>query len=116
MTDFIIVIVLTIAVLLGLRSGVKHFKGEGGCCGGGDYKPRKKKLSAIVGRKTMIIEGMSCQHCENRVHEAINSIPGASADVSFRKGRAVVSMERELEDDVLRAAVEKAGYKVKEIR
>lgn len=116
MTDAIIIAVLAVAVLLGVRSGVKHFRGEGGCCGGGSYKARKKKLHSVVGKKTLIVEGMTCQHCENRVQEAINRIPGASADVSFRKGRAVVSVAREISEDTLKEAVEKAGYHVTEIR
>lgn len=116
MTDLIIISILAAAVLLGIRSGVKHFKGEGGCCGGGTYKPRKKKLASVMGKKTLLIEGMTCQHCENRVHEAINRIPGASAQVSHLRGRAVVEMEQMISDETLKEAVEKAGYRVTEIR
>ena len=116
MTDLIIIAVLAVAVLLGVRSGVKHFRGEGGCCGGGTYKPRKKKLDSVIDKKTLIIEGMTCQHCENRVHEAINRIPGASAEVNFRKRRAVVSMSQTISAATLMETVEKAGYHVTEIR
>ena len=48
MSDVIIIIVLAAAIALGVRESVKHFKGEGGCCGGGSsYKPKKKKLMSM---------------------------------------------------------------------
>jgi len=115
-TDIMILLLLAVAVGFGVRSAIQHFRGKGGCCGGGDYKPRKKKLEQVAAKKTMCISGMSCEHCQNRVMEALNNLEGVSAVVSFRKGTAVVSMERMVEDGVLKAAVEKAGYMVTEIR
>ena len=47
-----------------------------------------------------------------RVHEAINALEGASAAVSHKKGTAVVSMSRPIEDEVIKQAIEKAGYMV----
>ena len=49
-TENIILLVLVVVVVaIGLWSTVRHFRGKGGgCCGGGDYKPRKKKLSHAV--------------------------------------------------------------------
>lgn len=35
MTDAIIISILLIFVIIGICSSIKHFKGEGGCCGGG---------------------------------------------------------------------------------
>ena len=112
MTDLIIFLILVVVLIIGARATVKHFKGEGSCCGGGTYKPRKKKLDNVVAKKTFSVEGMTCQHCENRVHEAINAIQGASAQVSHKKGTAVVSMSEPIEDGVIKAAIEKAGYMV----
>lgn len=87
MADIIIIGVLLIAVFFGARATLKHFKGEGACCGGATYKPTARKLDKVVAHKTFVIDGMSCQNCENRVHEAINSIEGVSAAVSYRKAR-----------------------------
>lgn len=42
MTDFIIIAIIIVAVGLGIRSTMKHFKGQGGCCGGSSYKTKKK--------------------------------------------------------------------------
>jgi len=70
----------------------------------------------VTGRKTVSIEGMKCQHCVNRVMEALNSIDGASAVVKLKKGVAIVSMEHPITDEELRDAVQFAGYTVTEIR
>ena len=35
MTDIIVILVIAVFVLLGVKSTIKHFKGEGACCGGG---------------------------------------------------------------------------------
>ena len=46
-TENIILLVLVVVVVaIGLWSTVRHFRGKGGgCCGGGDYKPRKNAES-----------------------------------------------------------------------
>ena len=65
-----------------------------------------------MGKKTVKIQGMHCDHCVASVTEAINSIDGASAKVDLKKEEAVVSYDRTLDDDKIRKAVEKAGFKV----
>ena len=115
MADLIIIVIIAAALAVGLRSTIKHFQGKSSCCGGGSYTPRKKKLHTVVEKKTLCISGMSCERCQNRVMEALNDIEGASATVSFKKGTAVVAMEHRIENDVLKAAVQKAGYMVTDI-
>ena len=50
------------------------------------------------------------------VMEAIDKIEGASAKVNLKKEEAVVSYDREIDDDNLKKAVEEAGFKVVDIR
>lgn len=117
MEDMVIIGILVVLIIIGIHSSIKHFKGEGGCCGGGSsVKPKKKKLKNIIGKKTVIIEGMSCEHCKNRVEISINEIGGAAAKVNLSKKEAVVSMETEISDEQIRTVIEKAGYTVIEIR
>ena len=67
--------------------------------------------------KTMKIEGMMCGHCEARVKKTLESIPGVSeAAVSHEKGTAVVTLDGEVADQVLKKAVEDQDYQVVEIR
>ncbi len=117
MVNEIIIAVLLILVCTGIRSGTKHFKGRGGCCGGSSQvRVKKKKLKNIIGHKRVLIEGMTCEHCKNRVENALNSLEGASAKVNLKKKTAVVSVEKEVEDMQIQKAVEQAGYKVIQIQ
>ena len=43
MVNEIIIAVLLILVFTGIRSGTKHFKGQGGCCGGSSKIRTKRK-------------------------------------------------------------------------
>lgn len=117
MTDIIIIAILAVVMLVGLRSTIKHFKGEGGCCGGGSsVKVKKKKLKKVIAQKTIIIEGMTCEHCKSRVERFLNEMSGVSATVNLKKKQAVVAMEREISDDEFRTLIEKAGYEVVEVQ
>lgn len=71
MENFIIICLLIIAVGLAIIPTIRHFKGHGGCCGGSSYKPKKKKLKRVIQKKTFKVEGMHCEHCSNRVMEAV---------------------------------------------
>ena len=53
--------------------------------------------------------------CVNRVMRALNKIDGVSANVSLKGKRAVVSYDREIDVNVLKKAVEDAGYTVESI-
>ena len=116
MTDFIILAIIAVIFIIGLRSTAKHFRGEGGCCGGSTYKAKKKKLNTVTSKRILQVEGMSCQNCVNRVMEAINSLDGASAIVNLKKSQVTVSMDHPIEYDVIKAAIERAGYTVTSLR
>lgn len=63
--------------------------------------------------KTITIEGMMCGHCEATVKKALEALEGViSADVSHDKGTAVVTLEKDVADDILTKAVEDKDYKV----
>ena len=62
--------------------------------------------------KTMKIEGMSCGHCSARVEKALNAIDGVSAAVDLESKTASITLPKEVSDDILRKAVEDAGYDV----
>ena len=66
--------------------------------------------------KTMTIEGMMCTHCEAAVKKALEAVEGvASADVSHEKGTAVVHLSADVDNEVLKKAVEAKDYTVKGI-
>ena len=68
-------------------------------------------------KRTIYIKGMMCSHCEARVKQALEALPEVSAaEVSHKNGTAVVMLRKAAEQDTLRAAVESAGYSVKDIQ
>ena len=120
MVDAIIIVLVIILLFFALKGSLKHFKGESPCCGGGSGNSGKAKTKfldgPVIGKKTLTIEGMHCEHCVKSVTEAIDKIEGASAKVNLKKEEAVVSYDREIDDDDLKKAVEEAGFKVVDIR
>lgn len=112
MGDFIVIGVVFAIVAIGVIYSVKHFKGEGGCCGGGTYKPKRKKLSRVISQKTFKIDGMHCEQCKNRVEKALNDIEGVAGRVNLKKGEATVSYAQEVPDGIIREKLQKAGYTV----
>ena len=83
-----------------------------------DHKIRQKDTDFTVSapgamRKTLHIEGMMCPHCEMRVKQALEAVPGVSeAAASHEKGTAAVTLSAQVDNDALRAAVEAQDYKV----
>ena len=66
--------------------------------------------------KTLTVEGMMCMHCEARVKKALEAIDGVeSAVASHEAGTAVVTLSKDVPDDVLKKAVEDQDYPVKNI-
>ena len=67
-------------------------------------------------KKTMNIEGMMCMHCEATVKKALEALDGVTeAVVSHEAGTAVVEMTEDIDNEVLKKAVEDKDYAVKAI-
>lgn len=81
---------------------------------------RDRKIKNITNKKekntmttTLKINGMMCPHCEATVKTALESIDGVtSAEVSHENGTAVVTLSKEVSEDVLKQAVVDKGYTV----
>jgi len=66
-------------------------------------------------KKIMLVEGMSCQHCVKAVTNALTSLEGVSnVKVDLESKKVEVEGEN-LVDQLLKEAVEDAGYDVVEI-
>ena len=80
-------------------------------------KERKGKgKGEKMSEKTITIEGMHCPHCEATVKKSLEALEGVSeAKVSHEKGNAVVTLDKEVEDSVLKKAVEDKDFKVLDI-
>ena len=74
-------------------------------------KSNKKEKNTMT--TTLKINGMMCPHCEATVKTALESIDGVtSAEVSHESGTAVVTLSKEVNEDVLKKAVVDKGYTV----
>lgn len=63
--------------------------------------------------KVMHIQGMMCEHCEARVKKSLEKLPQVSeAVVSHEKGTAIVTLDADVADAVLKQAVEEQDYEV----
>ena len=75
--------------------------------------PTEKENSAMT--KVMKVEGMMCPHCEMTVKKALEALPQVdSAVASHTDGTATVTLNGDVDDAVLKKAIEDQGYTVKD--
>ena len=75
-------------------------------------KKRSKKEDKTM-KKIMHIEGMMCGHCEAAVKKALEALPQVDeAVVSHEAGKAELTLNTEIADDVLKKTVEDKDYTV----
>ena len=116
MDNYIIIGIIILIAVIAIGTLVKR-SGRKGCCGSGsDYKPKKKKLQAVIATKVFAVDGMHCEKCANRVTEVVNDITGVAGVVDLKKGIVTVSYEQEVADEQIKARIERVGYTVTEIR
>jgi copper chaperone len=99
-------------VVLVIRSYRKKL--ASGCCSASDESVKKNKVadkdkSHYPYEKTLVVDGMVCKNCSARVENALNSIDGVWAEADVSSGRVTVRMKREIEDKVLKKAVNDIG-------
>ncbi len=66
-------------------------------------------------KKTLIVEGMSCGHCEKAVKDALNKLEGVNkVEVDLGEKEVIVEGEN-LDNTLLRETIDEAGYDVVKI-
>ena len=76
-------------------------------------KTKKQNKEETTMTKTIKIEGMMCGHCEATVKKALEALDQVdTAEVSHEAGTAVVTLNSDVSDDVLKKTVEDKDYKV----
>lgn len=75
---------------------------------------KNKSINKKESRKMVIkIKGMMCSHCTGRVSELLNAIDGVSAEVSLDNGgQAVVTLTKDVAEELLVKTITDAGYEV----
>ncbi|MGN0460732.1 MAG: heavy metal translocating P-type ATPase [Ruminococcus sp.] len=89
--------------LVNIRRDKKYRKSKG------NKKEKEKKPMT----KTLNIKGMMCPHCEATVKKALEEIDGViSAEVSHQEGTAIVTLQFDVSENILKQAVIDKGYEV----
>lgn len=115
----LIVAVIAVLVIAGLKETIKHAKGEGACCGGGntasDEEPTVILSGKIVTRMNVYIDGMHCVNCKNSVTRSLQKLDQVSAKVDLKKNMAYVESTRNVGDDEITFAIERLDFNVTRI-
>ncbi len=114
-----IIAVIAVLVIAGLKETIKHAKGEGACCGGGntasDEEPTVILSGKIVTRMNVYIDGMHCMNCKNSVTRSLQKLDQVSAKVDLKKNMAYVESTRNVGDDEITFAIERLDFNVTRI-
>lgn len=129
--------ILGAVILLALANGLRviyraFFKSEAACCdsGGGScegcpanksemqramensYRARVEKIEKFEIQRKIDVDGMTCEHCVANVVRALEKIDGVKvAAASVEKQSAQAGLTKNVPDEILRDAIEKAGYR-----
>ena len=67
--------------------------------------------------KTILIEGMSCNHCKMTVEKVLKNLDGVDdVEVSLEDKKAVIKTNKDVSDEEIRKVIEEEGYEVKDIK
>lgn len=128
MATYILGAIIAVALANGLRIIYNSFfKGEAACCDSGgscagcamrkamdnSYRARVEKIEKFNIHRTIDVDGMTCEHCVANVVRALEKVDGvAVAAASLEKQSAQAGLNKDIPDEVLRDAINRAGYKV----
>ena len=61
----------------------------------------------------LIVNGMMCEGCENRVKNAIKNIEGVeNVTADHNTGKVIVISDNEVSEEIIKEALEDIGYEV----
>ena len=121
-------ILIAAAFGFGIRTAYRaFFKSEAACCSeecsscsGGcnkqkllddSYRARVEKIEKFPIHRTIDVDGMTCEKCIYKVVRALEKVDGVTiAAASLEKQSAQVGLKENISDDVLRDAINRAGY------
>lgn len=64
-------------------------------------------------KKTVFINGMSCGHCSSMVEKTLLALPEINqVEVSLQEKKAVIKLSSDLENNIIKEAIESKGYEV----
>jgi len=116
MTNYIIIAVVLVLIVLAVRKA----RSGGGCHGGGASGKQFKATKVTDTDEDNYpyaadyrISGMSCEHCVNNVTNALQSIDGTWARVDLDSRKAHVLSKNPIDQSAYEKVVDEAGYTLK---
>ena len=80
-------------------------------------KLKKERKEEKRMKKIILVEGMTCEHCENTVKKALEEIDGIEkAEASHETKQVTLVTSKEIPEDILRKVIEEKGYQYKGIK
>lgn len=68
-------------------------------------------------KKQIKIEGMSCEHCVNRIDKALRKIDGVKdVSIDLNKKMALIEIDNNVKEEKIKETIDDLGYEVKEIK
>ena len=66
--------------------------------------------------KKLIIEGMSCEHCSKKVEKSLKEIKQVkNVNVLLNERKAEIILKEDIDNNILKTAIEEIGFNVIEI-
>lgn len=76
---------------------------------------RPSIINRMVMKKTVMVEGMKCEHCAAKLESMLNTVEGLTAKVDLASKTALLESEHEISDDDIRGMIDFAGFKAADI-
>lgn len=115
MGKFVIYAALILIVVLAVLGIVKRIRHGSSCCG--EHEPAPKKVRPSDTNKNnypylydLTVDGMHCSNCATRVENSFNKHDGLWAKADIGRKCVEVRSKTQLDEAVLRNAVNEAGY------
>lgn len=117
MINVIIILIIAICVFFGIKSSIKHLKGEGGCCGGGsssvNIKPLDKNRKNYKYDVQIKIPDITCAKCIQKVSNALNSQDGIWAvKINLKSKTAHVLLKNNITQEQVKSIIANTGYSI----
>ena len=74
----------------------------------------ENKEEKVMNTKTIVIEGMQCNHCKMTVEKVLGAIDGVEkVEVNLSEKTAIIEMSKEVDENTMKSVIEEAGFVVK---
>ena len=112
MVDIIVIVVIAIIMAFALKGTIKHFKGEGACCGGSheSLMIKPKALDHVVDTMVMDVNDIHCDNCATRISNSLNGLDGINASVNVKKKEVMVKSDHPLDHTMILNRIIRLGY------